>query len=322
VFFYFSLPQTLLRQLAALGKVAGEYKYVFVPEAQHSKSGRDNKANLEISREILLSTLNASDLLVSVPTNPLNVTHLDGIGDELLRGVPVYGREAPSTCDYIVQHSCLGWEGMNLRAFVRPDLITRAVKRTLKRYKRTNFSKLWMYTGTSDLSLRQTRDVSQRVSTITHFQLANICRMIDQNSSFFSGVPRGDSLERKSILFLPTGRCQNSFNQVLELAQREKCTVYIKTHPQQTASFKIDFFALRSRVVLVSDESVPVELLIQRLAPRWIIGPRSSIEYFCEAEYLVYEPEYWQQEQEASLLDKYRRILTGKKPIRLDKSFL
>jgi hypothetical protein len=311
--FFFTLPQTLLRQLSTEpGKQ--ETQYVFVPESFKSQTGRDCKDNFQISSAILRKNSKSKGLKYHGGVYPPAVSKDDGIGDELLRGHRVYGWELKTVCQYVIQHSCFGWEATKLKVFSKPTLYLRAFKRTRKRFKEVVYSKIFILGGKNQerIKLYETIHPWRKMIQISPEVFYQVC-LSASRESLSKKVPEELEYQDSKIyyFFLPAGECQSTLVQVVNLAKLDNAYVIFKPHPQQTFSINGQYLEENSDVIIIEDKSIPAEVLICRYEPINVFGPPSTIEFLGFANYIKYYPNNWKQENEARLLERYRNVLQG-----------
>ena len=307
--FYFSLPQTLIRQLS-MSELYRSEKYVFVFEKKESGTGRDNHLNYLTAKKILLALFPDKKLLVYKNTRfAPKISKHDGIGDELLRNRRVYGWKLTGEVDYIIQHSTLSWEGINLKILLHPSFLIRAVKRTYKRYRWVSYRRFVMYSGKRNMALRETLRPWKKIELILHESF--MCT-IDNVLKYY---PKIISLPRvlinpgkNNLLFLPTADYTIALNSMIRKKLGSGYKIFFKAHPQQRVK-KLDKILAR-KVIVIKDSYTPVEFYIRALKPKEVVGPKSSIYLFCEMPYTEYEPASWNIELEALLASRFRKILS------------
>jgi hypothetical protein len=299
--FYFSLPQTLIRYFASdISK--NEHDLIFVPESPYSNTTRNNNENLNISRKILYILNPNTQLQVWDHKNPPHLISTDGIGNELLRGIPTYQWELQAEVQYIIHHSALGYEGINLNIITKPNYLYRAIKRMNKYYNRIRFEFFFMYCGKDNTKLNLTVRPWERIQVINHSQLIDICRKLTKliepiNKNNFKN-------SNQNLLLLGAGDFTKVIKYIENRERLSKMNIYIKNHPQQK-SHLVDFKKLNN-TFFIENKSLPVEIYIELLKPAAVIGPQSSLNWFCEMPYLKYYPDDWGVKTEAELIDKYR----------------
>lgn len=306
--FYFSFPQTLIRQLSWSRDLKQE-DYIFVPEMKGSKTGRSNRQNFLISQNILNSLdVKKKLVLYNNSSRAPKVLKTDGIGDELTRGIRVYGWKIAGRVNYVVQHSALGWEGINRKILLYPSYYIRALKRTYFRYKGLRYKTLVMYCGIKNLKLRETLHPWRKIELITHESLVDVIDDIILGISDFLDFPKSKkSKENSGILFLLTADYVETLNQIVQ--KNLSKIIYIKAHPQQ--KFMKPSGAHLNKVVLLKNRHIPIELYMRALRPKKVIGPKSSVSLFCAVPYLTYFPLNWKIESEAFVTSKFRDIIGG-----------
>lgn len=301
--FFFSLPQSLLRQLS-INFESDETEYVFVPESKSSKTGRDNKENFEISKEILKATLPNASLSTHTSAKPPVIKEKDGIGEELLRIKP-YEWILATNCKYVVQHSCFGWESISARALFHPNLLLRGIVRTKKLYRRNKFAKIYVYAGISAKKMRHSIKPWQKISIIQHEDLAEICKKASVINKLSSSCDLSGN-EQDRILIIASGDFTDLYQEISHSSSFLYSQIIIKLHPQQE-SYLPDF--LDSRSFTVQSRSVPAELVIEKYKPKVVYGVQSTVQYYAHEKYKIYTPKNWRYSQESELLAKYRLVL-------------
>jgi hypothetical protein len=309
--FYFSFPQTLIRQLS-MGQLYHYEKYVFVFEKKGSGTGRNNHYNYLTSKKILSALL--PDKKLSIYKNHRfapKISKHDGVGDELLRNrnTRVYGWELIGEVNYIIQHSTLGWEGINLKILLHPFFFLRAYKRTYKRYRRVSYKRFIMYSGKKNIALRETLRPWKSIELILHESfLENIDKVLKFNPKIIN-LPKGLINQTKNnLLFLPTADYTYALNSTIHEKLERGQKIFFKAHPQQKTNKLGNFYS--RKVIEIKDNSTPVEFYIRALKPKEIVGPKSSIYFFCEMPYAEYEPVSWTIHLEALVTSKFRNIIS------------
>jgi hypothetical protein len=306
--FYFSLPQTLIRHISWGGSLKQE-DYIFVPEMKGSKTGRSNRQNFLISK-LILNCLSMKKKL-TIYNNSSGAPKLlctDGIGDELTRGISVYGWRIEGKVNYVIQHSALSWEGVNRNILLYPSYYIRALKRTYPRYKGLRYKKIVMYCGIKNVKLRETLRPWRKIETIAHKSLIDFIDDITSEISSFLDLPKSKSQKSKrGILFLLTADYTNAFNKIVRDNQSE--LIYLKAHPQQKF-MKLNHINL-DKIIVLENRHMPIEFYIRILKPKKVIGPKSSVSLFCTMPYLTYYPANWKIESEALVAAKFREIIGG-----------
>ncbi len=301
--FFFSLPQSLLRQLS-INFENIETEYVFVPESKSSKSGRDNKENFEISEEILIATSPNASLSIHTSATAPDIKEKDGIGEELLR-LKSYEWILATSCKYVVQHSCFGWESISGRALFYPKLLLRGIVRTKKLYRRNIFAEIYVYAGISAKKMRHSIKPWQKISIIKNEDLAEICKRASVINKLSSDLDLSGN-EQEKILIIASGDFTDLYQEILRSRRFFGSHIIIKQHPQQVTQLP-DF--LDSRTFIVQNKSVPAELVIEKYKPQVVYGVQSTVQYYAHEKYKIYTPKDWRYSQESELLAKYRLVL-------------
>lgn len=309
--FYFSFPQTLIRQLS-MNELRSDEEYVFVFEKRRSGTGRDNYNNYLTSKKILSALL--SDKKISIYKDSRiapKISKHDGIGDELLRNrmVKVYGWELIGEVSYVVQHSALGWEGINSRILLHPYFFLRAFKRTYKRYKWVSYKRFVMYSGKKNIALRETIRPWKKIELISHKSITSTIDKVLKCYPEIISLPKVlINPAKDNLLFLPTADYTSALNSIIYKKLGSGHKIFFKAHPQQKMK-RLDEFYSR-KVILIKDSYTPVEFYIRALNPKEVIGPKSSVYLFCEMPYTEYEPASWNIQLEALVTSRFRKILS------------
>lgn len=301
--FFFSLPQTLLRQLS-INNSQREIDYVFVFESTDSTSGRDNYENFEISKEILRELLPDASLNVYRGDVPPSITQNDGVGEELLRSKS-YGWTLTTSCMYIVQHSCFSWESINLHSLLAPSLFLRAILRTRKLYRRNRFKRIYVYAGSRIKNLRHSLRPWQRIYIIDKKSLEIACKKATGIKQLHSRQ-FCDDREKNSILIMASGNFADIYHEVCNRHDPIDNQIIIKQHPQQE-SFLPEL--LDDRTYIVTNRHVPAELVVEKYKPVFVYGSKSTLEYYLEGRYRVYDPILWRYSRESDLLARHRQLM-------------
>jgi hypothetical protein len=306
--FYFSLPQTLIRQLS-MNELCHYEKYVFVFEKKGSGTGRNNHHNYLTSKKILLALLPDKRLSIyKDPHNAPKISRHDGVGDELLRNRRVYGWELIGEVNYIIQHSALSWEGINFKILLHPFFFLRAFKRTYKRYKRVSYKRFIMYSGKRNMALRETLRPWKKIELILHESFISTIDKVLKGYPKIINLPKVlINPAKNNLLFLPTADYTFALNSIIHQKLGSRHKIFFKAHPQQKMK-KLDNFYAR-KIIVIKDSYTPVEFYIRALKPKEVVGPKSSIYLFCEMPYTEYEPVSWNIQLEALVASKFRKII-------------
>lgn len=306
--FYFTLPQTLIRYFATDASKS-EKNLIFLPEGKLSNTGRDNFANFKISKQII--SVIAPHVKLEYWNNSLTAPNLnlnDGIGNEILRGQPTYPWNIHGEIDYIVQHSALGYEGVNLKILISPQFLFRAFKRVQKYYNGIKFKRFLMYCGINEIQLFFVSRPWHKIQIIKHVNLFKVCEELKIIvPEYHQILKKNNSKTNGNLLLMATGDYSNELKKIKENTLLSQLTVYIKSHPQQSSRL-INDFELKN-LTFLSNKSIPIELYICILRPKIVIGPKSSVHLLCQVPYIEYCPLDWPIESEANLIDKFRRII-------------
>jgi len=307
--FYFSLPQTLIRQLS-MNELYSSEEYVFVFEKKESGTGRDNHHNYLLSKKILSALFPDKNLLVYKNSSSApKISKRDGIGDELLRNRRVYGWELTGEVDYIIQHSTLSWEGINLKILLHPSFLIRAVKRTYKRYSRISYKRFIMYSGKRNMALRETLRPWKKIELILHESFIGTIDKVLKCYPKIINLPKVlINPAKNNLLFLPTADYTFALNSIIHKKLGSGHKIFFKAHPQQKAKRLDNFYA--RKIIVIKDSYTPVEFYIRALEPKEVVGPKSSIYLFCEMPYTEYEPVSWNIQLEALVTSRFRKILS------------
>ncbi len=301
--FFFSFPQTLLRQLS-IDFDRMETEYVFVFESSSSPSGRDNRENFEISKEILKLISPKATLLSHNEKVPPEIKMNDGIAEELLR-LRSYDWIINAKCRYLVQHSCFGWESINAKALLYPRLFLRAIRRTKKLHRRNRFDSLYVFAGQKPMNLRYSIKPWKKVSIIIMDDLAKVCK---KASAIPQLQPRQklDQLMNKAIVIIASGDLNLLYQDLIHRPDLLDYQIFIKQHPQQESRLPD---TLDPRTHVVSNRNVPAELVIEKYEPELVYGVKSTVQYYFNERYVIYTPLDWRYSQESNLLAEYRMAI-------------
>jgi hypothetical protein len=285
-------------------------EYVFVFEKKESGTGRDNHHNYLLSKKILSALFPDKNLLVYKNSSSApKISKRDGIGDELLRNRRVYGWELTGEVDYIIQHSTLSWEGINLKILLHPSFLIRAVKRTYKRYSRISYKRFIMYSGKRNMALRETLRPWKKIELILHESLIGTVDKVLKNDPKIINLPKVlINPAKNNLLFLPTADYTFALNSIIHKKLGSGHKIFFKAHPQQKAKRLDNFYA--RKIIVIKDSYTPVEFYIRALEPKEVVGPKSSIYLFCEMPYTEYEPVSWNIQLEALVTSRFRKILS------------
>jgi len=307
--FYFALPQTLIRQLS-MSELYPSEKYVFVFEKKENGTGRDSHHNYMISKKILSALFPDKKLLVyKNPRFAPKISKHDGIGDELIRNIRVYGWELTGEVDYIIQHSTLSWEGINSKILLHPSFLLRAVKRTYKKYRRVSYKRFIMYSGKRNMPLRETLRPWKKIELILHESLIGTVDKVLKCDPKIINLPKVlINPSKNNLLFLPTADYTFALNSIIQKKLESGHKIFFKAHPQQKAKRLDNFYA--RKIIVIKDSSTPVEFYIRALKPKEVVGPKSSVYLFCEMPYTEYEPVSWNIQLEALVTSRFRKILS------------
>ena len=307
--FYFALPQTLIRQLS-MSELYPSEKYVFVFEKKENDTGRDSHHNYMISKKILSALFPDKKLLVyKNPRFAPKISKHDGIGDELIRNIRVYGWELTGEVDYIIQHSTLSWEGINSKILLHPSFLLRAVKRTYKRYRRVSYKRFIMYSGIRNMPLRETLRPWKKIELILHESFIGTVDKVLKCDPKIINLPKVlINPSKNNLLFLPTADYTFALNSIIQKKLESGHKIFFKAHPQQKVKRLDNFYA--RKIIVIKDSSTPVEFYIRALKPKEVVGPKSSVYLFCEMPYTEYEPVSWNIQLEALVASRFRKILS------------
>jgi hypothetical protein len=304
--FYFTLPQTLIRYFAS---DVSKHKdtLIFIPEGKLSTTGRDNVANYEICKQIV--NIIAPTTKLRYWSNQLiapNLSLSDGIGDEILRNSPTYPWKIRGSVNYIVQHSALGYAGVNIKILRSPKFFARAAMRTHKHYQDIKFKRFLMYCGSTNTQLTFTNKPWHKIQIIKHSNLLEVCEKLKIIVPEFDQLFKSNKNDTNgNLLLLATGDYSHELKKIRENILLSKLSLYIKDHPQQSSRLMNKFELQNTR--FLSNKSIPVELYICLLKPQIVIGPKSSVNFFCDMPYKEYTPLDWPVETEANLIDMFRK---------------
>lgn len=307
--FFFTLPQTLLRQLA-IRELSLERKFIFIPESETSTTGRDNDQNFLISTKLLKKIRPNARITLGTEEDLAFARASDGIGDELLRTSNAYEKRVTGHWEYLVQHSCLGWESVNLRGVLHPLMLARSLVRSNRRFKGKSFRKVFVYAGENEIKLRRSWQPLRKIQVIPHDMMANVARLassvveIEKKFVISSGV----------AIFLPAGNCEQDFKKTISWVKKNDLSLVVKAHPQQKYNLGILPESLKDfekQHFLLVDNSIPAEIIIEKCNPIAIFGPPSTIKYYSRSKYHEYIPDQWPQLLEAKLIQTYRELLLG-----------
>jgi hypothetical protein len=285
-------------------------KYVFVFEKKENGTGRDSHHNYMISKKILSALFPDKKLLVyKNPRFAPKISKHDGIGDELIRNIRVYGWELTGEVDYIIQHSTLSWEGINSKILLHPSFLLRAVKRTYKKYRRVSYKRFIMYSGKRNMPLRETLRPWKKIELILHESLIGTVDKVLKCDPKIINLPKVlINPSKNNLLFLPTADYTFALNSIIQKKLESGHKIFFKAHPQQKAKRLDNFYA--RKIIVIKDSSTPVEFYIRALKPKEVVGPKSSVYLFCEMPYTEYEPVSWNIQLEALVTSRFRKILS------------
>jgi hypothetical protein len=235
---------------------------------------------------------------------PPDIAETDGIGEELLRSKS-YDWILTTRCKYVVQHSCFGWESINVRSLFYPNLLLRAILRTRKLYRNNKFKEIYVYSGARLKTLRHSVNPWRKICIIDKKSFEEICRQASTIEKLQSEVDLNGS-DNKTIIIVASGDFTDLYHQITQTSDSSEYQILIKQHPQQESRLP-DF--LNSKTYLVPNKSVPAELVIEKYNPHIIYGVKSTVQYYSYENYRIYNPSNWRYSQESDFLARYRMAL-------------
>lgn len=251
-----------------------------------------------------MATSPNASLSIHTFATPPEIKNMDGIGEELLR-LKSYQWILETSCKYVVQHSCFGWESLRGYSLFYPKLLLRGIIRTKKLYRRNRFADIYVYTGVNENKLRHSIKPWKRISIIKNGDLVEICKKASAINKLSSGLDLPGN-EHERILIIASGDFTDVYREISRTINPLDYQIIIKQHPQQETHIP-DF--LDSRTSIVQNKSVPAELLIEKYKPQVIYGVKSTVQYYAHKKYKIYTPKNWRYSRESELLARYRLVL-------------